>query len=295
MLLPTPSTEAIVGPPSPVPTEIIDVEPEDFVSTSKRHGVRVRDFVLESATSSRPRIPEVWVRPIQTLAQHDMYIRRPSDGPYYSLTGKSLWRLLQLGWVTREEAKRHWAESDWKNLEEYENRPQGPYPFVISPRHAKPTAALRSAIRIHQYGLPGPDDIPDEDIYVPADEPDMWDGDIEETELDLARQEKKRKVGGSSPMSTPSEPSQPPSSEPPADTPILSHPALPSVEASPQLRRTPSITLTVPSNAPRTPSISRSSSLADLASATPVAATEESQSRQTRRGLSRTQTMVLVR
>lgn len=97
MFLPTPSVETLVGPPSPVPTEIIDVEPEDFVSTSKRHGVKVRDFLLEPTTV---RAPEVWVRPIQTLAQHDTYIRRPHSAQYYSLSGKSLWRLLKIGWVS---------------------------------------------------------------------------------------------------------------------------------------------------------------------------------------------------
>ncbi len=294
MFLPTPSVEAFVGPPSPVPTEIIDVEPEDFVSTSKRHGVKVRDFGLEPISV---RTPEVWVRPIQTLAQHDTYIRRPQSAQYYSLTGKSLWRLLKLGWVTQEEAKRHWTESDWQNLKAYENRPQGPYPFIISPRRPKPTAAYRAAMRIQQFGEPEPEDVSEEMIYVPPDEPGMWDGDKEEDEPDVAHHEKKRKVDESSSHTTQptSTLTQLQSSEPLPDTPILTPPTLPAAEAAPQIRRAPSITVSPASNVTKTPPLSRSSSRSDLGPATPVTGTEEPQPRQTRRGLSRTQTLVLVR
>ncbi|KAJ3486076.1 hypothetical protein NLI96_g4480 [Meripilus lineatus] len=311
MPLLSPST-TLAGPPSPAPTEIIDVEPEDFIKTSIRHGVKSRDFGRELI---HPPVPEVWVRPVQALAQHDMYIRRPQSGPYYSLSGKSLWRLLYLGWVTREEAKRHWQESDWKNLNEYEGRPSGPYPFVISPGRPKPTASYRAVMRIQLYGESEPEDVPEEMIYTPPDEPGMWDGDKEVDAEDIAQQkrrgeleavaESQEETGAETSTSTPSAPgpeatpSQPTSSssESLPDTPIIMPTSASSAEAIPQIRRTPSITFTIPSSATvsRTPPLPRSSSCSDLVSVSPATSTEESQPRQSRRGLGRAQTLVLVR
>ena len=60
-----------VAPPSPVPTEIIDIEPEDFVRTAAAHGVKMRDYATSPPDPPLPVIPEVWMDPFMTLLQHE--------------------------------------------------------------------------------------------------------------------------------------------------------------------------------------------------------------------------------
>ncbi|KAH9943592.1 hypothetical protein B0H21DRAFT_748594 [Amylocystis lapponica] len=166
-------------PPSPVPTEIIDdpsapKEEIDVVAVAKAAGAKVRDFAYEDC--ALPRVPEVWHNPQNALAQHDAYVRTPAvraDG--HRLSGKSLHRLLAIGWVTRKEAEGHWRDADWEDLRAYTDRPQGAHPFLVSARHRKPTAAYRKALRVKFYG-DAQDLIAEELIYVPPDEPGMDDG-----------------------------------------------------------------------------------------------------------------------
>lgn len=183
--------EAVPEPPSPVPTEIIDIDAEDFVRTSKQHGVKVRDFAYEDSKPSVPRAPEIWRNPFLSLLAHDVHIRRPHDPDYY-LPGKVLHRLLDIGLVEEEEAKRHWTPADWQRLKVYQERLQGPYPYRVGIKKPKPTAKYRVASRLQFWGDPLPGDIPDAAIYVPEDGPDSWDGD-EESEA-LGQLMRKRRI-----------------------------------------------------------------------------------------------------
>ncbi|THH31262.1 hypothetical protein EUX98_g2926 [Antrodiella citrinella] len=167
------------GPPSPTATEIIDVEGADFTRTAEQHGVKVRDFALKSADElddaclTGGSVKEYW-NPTSALLRHDVHIRRPINmGPYVGL-GKNLHRLLDSGWVVMEEAERHWTKEDWAAVKAYRSQPGGPYPYTLG-RQRRPTAAFRTAQRKSAYPT-AVLIVPDESIFMPKDEPGMWDG-----------------------------------------------------------------------------------------------------------------------
>ena len=190
-----PSSSAIddgpFNPPSPVPTEIIDVEAEDFVRTAKSYGVKVRDYAVELPTPPLPKIPEVWKNPFLTLLAHDVHIRRPRD-PNFNVSGRLLRRLLDIGFVTQGEADAYWTREDRRLLEVYDSRPQGPYPYVIAYRRPKPSAAYRISARKALYGESRRGDIPEEHFKVPDD--GTWEGDEESRKLERQGQENKEKA-----------------------------------------------------------------------------------------------------
>ncbi|EKM51014.1 uncharacterized protein PHACADRAFT_32058 [Phanerochaete carnosa HHB-10118-sp] len=217
-------------PPSPVPTEIIDVEAEDFVRTAQSYGVKVRDYAVELPTPPLPKVPEMWKNSFFTLLAHDMHIRRPKD-PSFFVSGRILRRLLDTGFVTQEEADAYWTREDHKSLEEYDKRPYGPYPYVIGFRRPKPTAAYRVSARKAVYGEPRRGDIPDKHFKVPND--GTWGGDAESQRLEKQARDNRMKalrlgmpvpVLGLDPCPPPREPSPNPAL--PA-TPIATPPLLP--------------------------------------------------------------------
>ncbi|EMD31185.1 hypothetical protein CERSUDRAFT_120046 [Gelatoporia subvermispora B] len=172
----TSNTAEQPAPPSPAPTEIVcsSPTPEDLVDESKGFGVKVRDFAYEDHDVAP--VPEVWRNPLHTLASHDRYIRAsPPNARGFHLPGKFLRRLLHTGWVTEEEARRHWKDADWDRLAEYDRRHPTPHPFLCVPQCAKPTRDYRTALRLQLFGS-SPDDVPEEDIYTPPDEPGMYSG-----------------------------------------------------------------------------------------------------------------------
>ncbi|KAL6306532.1 hypothetical protein BKA93DRAFT_748257 [Sparassis latifolia] len=165
--------------PSPVATEIVETyeEPtsEERIAALKDLGIKVHDFAYEPV-SKKLRAPEVWRNPLHSLAIHDTYIRvAPDQRPTYQLPGKLLRRLLDLNWVTREEANRYWTLEDWKNLEQYDALPNGPYPYRLAPPSRKPSSAYRRFLRKSVYPPQATDRL-EEEIYVPPDEPDMDEG-----------------------------------------------------------------------------------------------------------------------
>ncbi|KAI0824408.1 hypothetical protein BC628DRAFT_435163 [Trametes gibbosa] len=174
------SSDAHSAPLSPAATEIIeavDKGSDVCMVKAKAAGVKVRDFAYEPLPKARDiRAPEVWNNPLEVLIMHDRYIRvgaRRVDT--FRLSGKLLHRLLAIGWVTQEEADSHWRDEDWKAVSDYVSRPLGAYPFTIPSGLKKPTAAYRAALRLDQH-IPAEDDLPEDKIVVPADEPGMDDG-----------------------------------------------------------------------------------------------------------------------
>lgn len=184
-------TSPVAEPPSPVPTEIIDIEGEDFTRTAKQYGAKVRDFAYEEPKAGVSTIPELWRNPFMSLLCHDMHIRRPLDSAF-ECSGKMLYRLLDVGLVTEEEAKRHWTPVDWQRMKVYTERPQGPYPYCVGMKRPNPSRSYRVAARMQFYGDPLPSDVPDSAIFMPEDGPNMWEGD-EATE-EMGQLAKKRRL-----------------------------------------------------------------------------------------------------
>lgn len=159
------------GPPSPTSTDIIDVESEDFTRTARRHGVKVRDFAYEPKSALPAK--EYW-DPLTSLLRHDIHIRRRSLGTYH-ISGKDLCRLLETGWVQNEEAERNWSAADWEMMKAYRDQPGRPYAYIVGFSRGMPTADVRKKMRMAAFPS-RPFDIPDEEIFVPEDEPGMWPG-----------------------------------------------------------------------------------------------------------------------
>ncbi|EIW51214.1 uncharacterized protein TRAVEDRAFT_54771, partial [Trametes versicolor FP-101664 SS1] len=140
-------------PPSPALTEIIDDVSEDggpCMERAKAAGVKVRDFAYEPLPKGPdPRAPDVWEKATSALIMHDHYIRLSSeDAAKIRLSGRDLYRLRQLGWVTKREEDEYWYEEDRKAMADYMARPLGPYPFCIPKGVKKPTAAYRATLRL---------------------------------------------------------------------------------------------------------------------------------------------------
>lgn len=192
-----PSDMPLVCPPSPVPTEIIEEDTGDVVQKCIDQGIKVRDFAYSPLSDKDLRAPELWRHPLRTLAQHDAFVRRPVMRQTYELHGKALWRLLDSGWVSQEEADMYWSKRDWEEVEKYRSNPLGPHPYTVPTNTLKPTRAYRARLVVEEFG-PHPDDIPEESTYVPEDVDGMYDGPpIIHTPVQFSdpREWKRRKLG----------------------------------------------------------------------------------------------------
>ena len=107
---------------SPVPTEILD-DPsvEDITATLEAHGIAIRDFGLtdERRKSTLKPVPEIF-DPYRGVAEFEYRLgvktfRRP-------VPGKTLRRLLVMGWVTQEEVAQRCAPMDIEALDAYDAR-----------------------------------------------------------------------------------------------------------------------------------------------------------------------------
>ncbi|PCH34860.1 hypothetical protein WOLCODRAFT_27509, partial [Wolfiporia cocos MD-104 SS10] len=152
---------------SPTPTEIISDYEDDtnedtgedavqrMIDKMKAKGVKVRDFVNDPSTIAlRPK--EVWPNPLITLKTHDRWVHSGEKGRrLLNLTGKQLYRLLESGLVTKEEAERYWSEEQKTAEEAYRTRAGGPYPYYTREPIQRPTRAYREVMREVDYRLFG--------------------------------------------------------------------------------------------------------------------------------------------
>ena len=171
-----------VAPPSPTPTEIVEDPPhessEERMVDAKGAGVKVRDYAYEPV---QKRAPEVWTTPLEALILYDRYLRtHPSIRDRYRPTGKSLYNLVRVGWITDKEAEQNWTPENCNDVREYLSRPNAPYPISLLPSAKRPTRMYRATLRTAMYPV-GDDEkhlpqTPESKLYVPEDEPDMDDG-----------------------------------------------------------------------------------------------------------------------
>ncbi|TFK62403.1 hypothetical protein BDN72DRAFT_848733 [Pluteus cervinus] len=126
--------------PSPAPTEIVlDLNPtiEEIDASLQSQGVKVRDFAY--GPPRRERIPEFF-HPIYALSEYEYRLNLcPRTVP---VPGKTLRRLLDIKWVTQEEAEERWSAMDWEQLSKYDSMPSYPYvlpktPIPIPNRHER--------------------------------------------------------------------------------------------------------------------------------------------------------------
>ena len=165
---PTPSTSSELN--SPAPTEIaldvpdfkIEPTPEERVEALKAAGIKVRDFAYEPQPSSS-KAPEVF-DPLPSLIATDWHMRNPEKN-HGVLSGKSLFRLIKLGWLTMSEVAKRVHVREYTALAQYSDRPdEQRYPFVAPPGPI-PTPSQRVRMRRNAGFRSHPDDLPDRDFF----------------------------------------------------------------------------------------------------------------------------------
>jgi hypothetical protein len=152
-------------PPSPVPTEIVpDLEqiqmtPEDHIAALLAEGIKVRDFVHEPVQNSC-KAPEVF-DPLPSLIATDWHMRNPRRN-HGMLSGKALFRLIKIGWLTLADVTKRVHVREFSALVQYSERPEEErYPFVVVPKEPMPTPSRRVRMRCSSGFPTHADDVPD--------------------------------------------------------------------------------------------------------------------------------------
>ena len=125
--------------------------PEDQMDNLLAVGIKVRDFALEP-TPNALKAPEVF-DPVPHLIALDWHLRNPHNN-YGLLSGKSLFRLVKMGWVELADLRGKMHTRDDAALAFYNDLPdERRYPFVVPPDQEIPTPSQRVRLR-RQAGLP---------------------------------------------------------------------------------------------------------------------------------------------
>ncbi|KAK0210125.1 hypothetical protein DFS33DRAFT_258908 [Desarmillaria ectypa] len=105
------------------PPETIEEDPEEHTAKLASMGIKVRDFA--SSSSSALPVVELFNHHI-AIAEYEIRMREnPRVSP---IAGKILYRLVNIGCITREEAQKRWHRMDWDSLHHYESLGK-PYPY----------------------------------------------------------------------------------------------------------------------------------------------------------------------
>ena len=156
-------------PPSPAPTEIVpDVEltgtaAQDHMATLLAEGIKVRDFIYEPVPNSC-KAPEVF-NPLPPLIAADWHMRNPQKN-HGMLSGKALFRLIKLGWLSVAEVAKRVHARELFALAQYSERPEEErYPFVVASTEPMPTPSQRVRMRRNAGFRTNPDDLPDREFF----------------------------------------------------------------------------------------------------------------------------------
>ena len=139
--------------PSPAPTEIIppDLTPDEIVDDIQRMGIKVRDFAYENVPQAQ-RAPELF-DPVMTWNHYEDALAN-TDPRRNAFSGRSMRRLLDLGWISEALDGPRWQPKDRDALEEFDSRPQYPWKaFNLSqPRREKLKEAARARLQFVHVG-----------------------------------------------------------------------------------------------------------------------------------------------
>jgi hypothetical protein len=156
--------------PSPVPTLVVDEDQSVKVERAEKEGVKVRDYALES---TNPPVTEVYRYAILDLANYDALLRKRHLRPFVSRGlaisptgghGKVLRRLLDLGWITREEQEKNFTKFDKDALEVYDSSPRAKYPWK-APNNLRQPSPLDRRDNWRARFPPTTQDIPESSIF----------------------------------------------------------------------------------------------------------------------------------
>jgi hypothetical protein len=165
---PTLSTSSELNSPAPteiapdIPDYITEPTPEERIQALKAAGIKVRDFAYEPQPTSI-KAPEVF-DPLPSLIATDWHMRNPEKN-HGVLSGKALFRLIKLGWLSMSEVAKRVHVREYTALAQYSDRPdEGRYPFV-APAEPMPTPSQRVRMRRNAGLRSHPDDLPDRDFF----------------------------------------------------------------------------------------------------------------------------------
>ncbi|KAH9915592.1 uncharacterized protein BXZ73DRAFT_106143 [Epithele typhae] len=263
-------------PPSDADTEIIEPEKsnEECIAAAVEAGVKVRDYAYQRPKNPVAPAPEIWWSPLSTLIAYDRYLRLSAGYclPEMVPTGKVLYHLRAAGWISAAEADWNWSKADKERVAAYADRPQGPYSVVIPAHIKRPTRAYRAAL-LRAIHHPSQDDVPEKQIYIPEDEPDMDDGPPRVSAFQFARLSLVPRaaldVGPSAPSTAQIRPAYRTHKRRRISGPILSMPILPSTRDGTTTAPAELQVAFASSSSPDGGSLGRSASLSSMRSDTP--------------------------
>ncbi|KAJ2933163.1 hypothetical protein H1R20_g3886, partial [Candolleomyces eurysporus] len=111
---------------SPAPTEIDDPEPEYLEQQLAMHGAKIQDFAYEKTDEryTLAKIPELWDQ-YEGISEYEY---RLSQNPRtYPIAGRTIHRLIELGWVDKDEVEERCAGMDLDELRKFESREIWPW------------------------------------------------------------------------------------------------------------------------------------------------------------------------
>jgi hypothetical protein len=143
--------------------EYTEPTPEERIRALQAQGIKVRDFAYEPQPSSS-KAPEVF-DPLPSLIATDWHMRNPEKNRGV-LSGKALFRLIKLGWLSMAEVAKRVHVREFTALAQYTDRPdEERYPFVVAPSEPMPTPSQRVRMRRNAGFRSHPDDIPDREFF----------------------------------------------------------------------------------------------------------------------------------
>ncbi|KAK0492060.1 hypothetical protein EDD18DRAFT_519273 [Armillaria luteobubalina] len=131
-------------PSVPFP-ESFEEDPEENTAKLTSMGIKVRDFATSSSTLP---LAELFNHHI-AIAEYEIRMREnPRVSP---IDGKMLYRLVNLGCISREEARKRWHRMDWDSLLHYESLGK-PYPYRTVQGLPVPTTRKEREKIVEEWG-----------------------------------------------------------------------------------------------------------------------------------------------
>ncbi|KAH9176342.1 hypothetical protein EDB89DRAFT_2065694 [Lactarius sanguifluus] len=141
----------------------IEPTPEVRIRALQAEGIKMRDFAREPLPSAR-KAPGVF-DPLPSLIATDWHMRNPKKSRGV-LSGKALFRLINLGWFSMGEVAKRVHIREFSALAQYSDRPdEERYPFVIAPSEPMLTPSQRVCMRRNAGFRSHSDDMPDREFF----------------------------------------------------------------------------------------------------------------------------------
>ncbi|KAK0223135.1 hypothetical protein IW262DRAFT_1458145 [Armillaria fumosa] len=122
------TSDPIARTPSPVPTEIVESDPEDIARMLGRNGIKVRDYAYVATAEPVAETFDALVG----ISEYELRLNDTSPTRPH-VKGKTLHRLLEIRYISLEEATTRCQLQDMSALAEYRASPNVSYPWRVLP------------------------------------------------------------------------------------------------------------------------------------------------------------------